>query len=318
MVYLVQRVIVNDYGWTRPSPRRLGPVGEGEYVRTNGFGFEDWNFNTDLAIDGYVYGYTCHQPSKAKVADTFHITFMTYSPGQWHLVGFYLDAEYVPNGAPVSAAVLRAKARHLAELKANRSLGGEWARLSEDGMVRKLREELQWFRWKVHLSNVLPVLGSPAVSEKTFRSRNYRLTSATEIDASTFKALRSFARRRTSAVADNEDGFPEGRAVRIMHTIRERNSAVVSKAKSRFRSRYGKLFCEVCGFDFEAVYGELGRDFIEAHHTVPVSQLDEASKTSVSDIALVCSNCHRMLHRRRPWLKMTDLKTLLRAPAKRV
>jgi predicted HNH restriction endonuclease len=39
--------------------------------------------------------------------------------------------------------------------------------------------------------------------------------------------------------------------------------------------------------------------------------LRAGSKTRAADIALVCSNCHRMLHRRRPWLTMSDLKTLL-------
>jgi len=48
----------------------------------------------------------------------------------------------------------------------------------------------------------------------------------------------------------------------------------------------------------------LGRGFIQAHHTIPVSELRKESKTKVRDIALVCSNCHRMLHRRRPWLRI--------------
>lgn len=59
-------------------------------------------------------------------------------------------------------------------------------------------------------------------------------------------------------------------------------------------------------------YGEVGKDFIECHHTVPVSELTEGMKTKLSDMALVCSNCHRMLHRKRPWLRLSDLKALLR------
>lgn len=314
MIYLVQRVIVNTYGWTKPSPGRLGPAGEGEYVRTNGFGFEDWNFNTDLAVNEHIYGYTCHQPSRRKLNDKFQIAFMTYTNGRWLLAGFYLDAEYAPNGAPVSAAVLRAKVRHLTELRVRKSLGGGWARLGENGMVRKLRKELQWFRWKVHISNVIPISGSNPVPASIFTSRNFRITRATEIDASTFKALRALAQHRNSAEADDDTSFPEGREILLRHTSRERNAAVIAKAKSKFLNKHGKLFCEVCGFDFEAAYGDVGRGFIEAHHTTPVSELDAGSKTSVSDIALVCSNCHRMLHRRRPWLTMARLQALLRQP----
>jgi len=49
------------------------------------------------------------------------------------------------------------------------------------------------------------------------------------------------------------------------------------------------------------VYGELGRGFIEAHHTIAVSELYRGAKTKAKDIALLCPNCHRMVHRRRPW-----------------
>nr|WP_309143178.1 HNH endonuclease [Bacillus atrophaeus] len=58
-------------------------------------------------------------------------------------------------------------------------------------------------------------------------------------------------------------------------------------------------------------YGEIGGDFIEGHHTIPVSELEEGQKTKIDDIALVCSNCHKMLHRRRPWLTKEELKKLI-------
>jgi predicted HNH restriction endonuclease len=37
----------------------------------------------------------------------------------------------------------------------------------------------------------------------------------------------------------------------------------------------------------------------------------EYEATKVEDIALVCSNCHRMLHRKRHWLSINELKQLL-------
>lgn len=40
------------------------------------------------------------------------------------------------------------------------------------------------------------------------------------------------------------------------------------------------LHCSVCGFDFEQVYGEIGRDFIEAHHTKPVASFEENEKVN--------------------------------------
>ncbi|MCE5247833.1 HNH endonuclease [bacterium] len=55
--------------------------------------------------------------------------------------------------------------------------------------------------------------------------------------------------------------------------------------------------CSICGFSFESVYGKLGRGFIECHHVVPLAQSAGSRKTSLEDLVLVCSNCHRMLHR---------------------
>jgi len=58
-------------------------------------------------------------------------------------------------------------------------------------------------------------------------------------------------------------------------------------------------------------FGKLGADYIECHHTVPISQIAPRAKTKVADVCLLCSNCHRMAHKRRPWLTVGGLKALL-------
>ncbi len=61
---------------------------------------------------------------------------------------------------------------------------------------------------------------------------------------------------------------------------------------------HGKA-CMACGFDFEGFYGDLGRDFIEVHHTLgyqdPAQDLIVDVRT---DMVCLCSNCHRMVHRK--------------------
>lgn len=312
MIYLVQRIIVNSYGWTMPSPGRLGPRGEGEYVRQNGFGHEDWNFNLDLAIRDHLYGYAYYKPSDEKSCEQFQIAFATYANHHWRLVGFYLDAEFVSDPVPVNRRVLKAKAAHLRALKSANSLGKPWTSLDTAHLVEKLQGEAQWLRWKVHISKALRLPQPVPIPKRLFNSRNFRITKPTEVDVRVFKALRSLASRTALSDEDDEAAFPEGREVLLQHRARERSPAVVSAAKSRFLNKHGRFMCQVCGFDFEAFYGELGKGFIEAHHTKPVSDLPLGAKTKVADIALVCSNCHRMLHRRRPWLAMADLKALLR------
>jgi 5-methylcytosine-specific restriction endonuclease McrA len=105
--------------------------------------------------------------------------------------------------------------------------------------------------------------------------------------------------------------FPEGRAAYVTHRKRERNPALVRAAKASHLSRFGRLVCQICGFDFGKAYGRVGDGFIEAHHTIPVSELTDNSVSRIENIALVCSNCHRMVHRRRPWLQLHELKLVL-------
>jgi hypothetical protein len=106
------------------------------------------------------------------------------------------------------------------------------------------------------------------------------------------------------------DAFPEGEAIERRHLARERSPALIRLAKALAVGK-GGLLCQVCGFDFRQRYGNVGQGYIEAHHTVPVKDLPEGAKTRVEDIALVCANCHRMLHRKRPWLSMGQLKDLI-------
>lgn len=112
-------------------------------------------------------------------------------------------------------------------------------------------------------------------------------------------------------ITDDDEGFKEGKKKLRIHVCRERNYKVIKEAKARYKERYGKLICQICKFDFEGKYGDIGKDFIEGHHMVPISQLNEGDKTKVNDIILVCSNCHKMLHRKRPWLKPNELEKLI-------
>ena len=110
---------------------------------------------------------------------------------------------------------------------------------------------------------------------------------------------------------EDEDAFPEGRLLYRLHRERERNKEVVRRAKDAALTKNGLLACAACGFDFARVYGPLGKGYIEAHHTTPVCEVSPTAKTRPSDIALLCSNCHRMAHRRRPWPSIDDLRSIV-------
>lgn len=99
-------------------------------------------------------------------------------------------------------------------------------------------------------------------------------------------------------INEEEQTFEEGRNVYRLHRTRERNPKVIKISKDLFKKNNdGRLFCEVCGFDFEMVYGKRGKDFIEAHHQNPVSKMKQDESTKIKDMRMVCPNCHRMLHK---------------------
>lgn len=105
--------------------------------------------------------------------------------------------------------------------------------------------------------------------------------------------------------------FAEGKRYYTRHLAYERNHKAIQLAKEEYINQNGSV-CQICGFDFHKTYGDVGRNYIEAHHTKPVSEMKEGDVTRVEDLAMVCANCHRMLHRRKPLLKPRDLKKLLK------
>jgi hypothetical protein len=110
---------------------------------------------------------------------------------------------------------------------------------------------------------------------------------------------------------EDEEVFPEGKEIFRLHKSKERNNKLIEKAKLKKLEIDPLMHCEVCGFSFNKVYGEIGKGFIEAHHIIPIAELTSETETFIKDIVFVCSNCHRMLHRRRPWIKISELKNLL-------
>lgn len=100
----------------------------------------------------------------------------------------------------------------------------------------------------------------------------------------------------------------EGKKVKIYTTKYERDPANRKEAIKIHGTR-----CMVCDFDFEEVYGELGKDFIEVHHTKPLYSLEyEVEVNPEEDLVCLCSNCHRMIHRNKnKIMSVEELKKLM-------
>jgi hypothetical protein len=85
--------------------------------------------------------------------------------------------------------------------------------------------------------------------------------------------------------------------IRHRHREQKHRRAKLSDALNR---NNGRLICEVptCRFDFHARYGELGAGFAEVHHKLPLGKSPPKGRPiKLSDLAVVCANCHRMIHR---------------------
>ncbi|WOD43170.1 HNH endonuclease [Hwangdonia lutea] len=97
-----------------------------------------------------------------------------------------------------------------------------------------------------------------------------------------------------SLIDENLDNVEseEGKWNYAMHRFRERDRGLVQKKKASVI----KPTCECCTFDFSNTYPDLGDGFIECHHRIPINQGERITK--LEDLALVCANCHRMLHRK--------------------
>jgi predicted HNH restriction endonuclease len=180
--------------------------------------------------------------------------------------------------------------------------GGPSANQHYGKLARRIREKLNWIpKQQMGLPSYYVdglVLGSREDSEFiwTLRPQVVRAlehlqwvnphlaTGTSDIDEDDFSSVEIIEQRRYR-----------------WHRLVERNS----KGSYAAKNAHGYQ-CQVCAFSFEKFYGSVGRDFIEAHHLIPLSDLGLHEKRSYStdEFAVLCSNCHRMIHR---WRDPSDL-----------
>jgi HNH endonuclease len=96
-----------------------------------------------------------------------------------------------------------------------------------------------------------------------------------------------------------ETNGSEGLLKLVSHLRRERDIKLVQRKKKSAQVD-GKVICEVCKFDFEKRYGALGSGFCEVHHKRSLAEGERIS--SLDDLAILCSNCHRMIHKTNPMM----------------
>ncbi len=99
----------------------------------------------------------------------------------------------------------------------------------------------------------------------------------------------------------------EGAINKIQVNRFERNAEARAKCLE-----YHGYNCSVCNFNFEEYFGQIGKNFIEVHHIIPVSEIRINYEVNpIQDLIPVCPNCHAMLHRKYPPYSVKELKSKL-------
>lgn len=82
-------------------------------------------------------------------------------------------------------------------------------------------------------------------------------------------------------------------------------------AREQCIEHYGAT-CVICNFDFEKMYGEVGRNVIHVHHLKPLSEIGKTySVDPINDLRPVCPNCHGIVHRKNPAYSVDEVKAML-------
>ena len=75
--------------------------------------------------------------------------------------------------------------------------------------------------------------------------------------------------------------------------------------------------CMACGLNLGERYGPIADGYIEAHHLVPISSLTVGEPVTLDprkDFAVLCPNCHRIIHRMTDLSDLDGLRKLLQSP----
>lgn len=200
----------------------------------------------------------------------------------------------------------------LSGLLANSNLAGDLPRndrfRNPDGISMKIANLM-------HLDPDYPGGGLPSHSKQDAQAWNAFSTmrhECIELAAAIRSCLQAGKepRKATALDAPVEEAY-EGSILLRVHQRYERNTRLIAAKKAVALAETGDLLCEVCGFSFVKAYGEQGHGFIECHHAIPLSRLKKQVRTRLADLALVCANCHRMLHRGFGLLTVAELKERL-------
>jgi 5-methylcytosine-specific restriction enzyme A len=181
--------------------------------------------------------------------------------------------------------------------------------------LRNTRDEFDYFLPEVtkrigHKKKALPPLRESVMEQLSGNSREAIWTYASRFTKEfQIEYIQSDLDAMEQADTDSEVMSAEGRERLFISRRRERDPRLRKKA-----IEIHGVNCKACNFNFGEAYGDWGEGFIEIHHAIPIATYSlEGDETNVEhDLVPLCSNCHRMVHRRKGnLLSLEELKAML-------
>jgi 5-methylcytosine-specific restriction endonuclease McrA len=245
--------------------------------------------------------------------DARHATIWIDPYAQYHNAVF---VEFVGVGKRKTESFVRADDPYVVVVPLDRAIEPDELYVeTKDNIVAATRYSTTDPRWREDFD--LKLLLSSTLILADYRAKDIIPEPPTLIEAKG-KSPSSAHEQPIIAEAHKVEEFEREEGIRASseRSFFERNPALARRAKEV----YG-CACQVCGFDFVHVYGEIGRSFAEVHHLNPLSERPasewtEAVLTKIADVAVLCANCHRMIHRRRPALSLDELRSFMRTESK--
>jgi 5-methylcytosine-specific restriction protein A len=109
-------------------------------------------------------------------------------------------------------------------------------------------------------------------------------------------------------ITDITESFIEGKSKEIIQTRYERNPQARKTCL-----KYHGYSCQICDFNFEKYFGEIGKGFIHVHHINSIAEIGKEYEINPkNDLIPVCPNCHAMLHSKRPAFTIEEIKKIRR------
>ncbi|MFZ4589398.1 MAG: HNH endonuclease [Ignavibacteria bacterium] len=101
----------------------------------------------------------------------------------------------------------------------------------------------------------------------------------------------------------NDYSAEEGERVKRTIFFIKRNRAIIQIKKQESDGK-----CELCKFEFSKYYKLTTKDCLEVHHKNPISEYKGLRVTKLSNLIIICPNCHSLIHSKNPAISYEDMK----------